>query len=94
MGMKPAEIRKNLKKRTTMMRELFGNYAKSVSRSKKNPKAVHDIVKGIVSLEDLPTGVEPFPEGVLEAAAGVAEERALEDMSEEELQEALEELGG
>jgi hypothetical protein len=91
-GMKPSEIRKNLTKRLDMMQEFFKDYASGVSMSKKNPGAVSQII-GIPSNE-LPSGVEPFPEDVLQDAVSGGVEKALEDMSEEELQEALEELGG
>lgn len=93
-GMKPAEVRKNLKKRLGMMKSMFGDYAKGISQTKKNPKAVNTIIGGLVALEDLPTGVEPFPEDVLQDTVSAEVEKALEDMSEDELREALEELGG
>lgn len=91
-GMKPKEIRDNLKERRDLMTKLFKQFAKGVSRSKKNPKAVADLAGGIISVEELPDGVEPFPEDILGAEAAAAGETALEDMSEEELMEALEAL--
>lgn len=93
-GMKPAEVRKNLEKRLGMMKNMFSDYAKGISKTKKNPGAVSTIIGGLVSEEDLPTGYEEFPEHILQDSISSGVERALEDMSEDELQEALEELGG
>lgn len=98
IGMKPAEIRKNLRKRAQMMKDLLEEYAEGISISKKNPNSVAALIKGALPGFSVPEElyIEPFPEQILEGQAGV-DEKLIDDMTMEEMQEEvnrLQEAGG
>jgi hypothetical protein len=97
-GMKPAEIRKNLKKRGRMMKDLLEEYAEGITISKKNFNAVNALVGGSLPGFNVPKElyIEPFPEHILEGQAGV-DEKDIDEMTMEEMQEEvnrLKEAGG
>lgn len=98
IGMKPAEIRKNLRKRAQMMKDLLEEYAEGIAISKKHPTAVGALVKGSLPDFNVPKElyIEPFPEQILEGPAG-ADEKDIDEMTMEEMQQEvnrLQEAGG
>lgn len=86
IGMKPSEIRKNLKKRMGMMQDMLTEYAEGIAITKKNPKAVGALVKSALPEFKMEESqyTEPFPEDILEGQADV-EEKAIDDMTPEEM---------
>ena len=87
IGMKPSEIRKNLKKRGQMMKDLLSDYAEGITISKKNFNAVNALVEGSLPGFEVPKElyIEPFPEDVLEGTQDAADEKAIDDMNAEEM---------
>lgn len=101
IGMKPEEIRKNLKKRMGMMQDMLTEYAEGIAITKKNPNAVGALVKSALPgfSVDKDLYIEPFPEDVLLESEAVAAEQVkdIDEMTMEEMQEEvirLQELGG
>lgn len=93
IGMKPEEIRKNLAKRSQMMKDLLEEYAEGITISKKNPNAVKSLVEGALPSFEVPKElyIEPFPQDVLEGQAEV-EEKSIDEMDVEEIQEEVNRL--
>lgn len=99
IGMKPDEIRKNLRKRAQMMKDLLEEYAEGITISKKNNNAVAALIKGALPDFSVPKElyIEPFPEQILEGQA-TDNDKDIDEMTMEEMQQEVnrlkEEQGG
>jgi len=96
IGMKPEEIRKNLKKRSDMMKDMLKEYAEGIAITKKNPASVAALIKGALpqfSMEES-RYKEAFPEDILtqSEAAAEAELKDIDEMTMEEMQEEVNRL--
>lgn len=89
-GVSPSAMEKNLKERTDILIGVVTRRATSIAQSKRNPEAVERLVGETIPDFDLPAdiGHTPFPAHLYEEAADELE-RAVEDMTDEELEALL-----
>ena len=87
-GMTKDDMESNLKERTKILTAVVRRLVTSIARSRKNPGAVTDLVGEVIPDLNLPAdiGREPFPEDIFSAGAEAGAEKAIEDMTEEELE--------